>query len=157
MVLLIPTILKDAANFELRDEVCLQLESHLSAVIFIPGTYSPSDCSESPVGFGVGHVRKWAHICAAVSRPVRLQKLRQSAEVSGGKEVWSGCCSPPLRSFKRLGKCQVRTVGHAHEISESCTFVSWHPLRGEELRAEKTKGETLYPVPSESFCTGRKC
>lgn len=53
MVLLIAMILKDTANFELRDEVCLQLEPHLSAVIFIPGTYRSSDCLESPVGFGV--------------------------------------------------------------------------------------------------------
>lgn len=27
------------------------------------------------------------------------------------------CCSPPLQPFKRRGKCQVRTVGHAHEKS----------------------------------------
>ena len=54
MVLPIATLLKDAAaNFELRAEVCLQLEPRLSAVIFILGTFGPSDRFESPAGFGV--------------------------------------------------------------------------------------------------------
>lgn len=124
-----PTFLKDAPNFELRAKVCLQLEPHLSAVIFIPGTCGSSDCFESPVGFGIGLLRKWAHICAAVSRPVKLQKLRQTGEVARKKpRLWgwsrvclppplSSCCPPPLQPFKRRGKCQVRTVGHAHEKS----------------------------------------
>lgn len=54
-------------NFELRAEVCLQLEPRMCAVIFIPGTCGSSDCSESSVGFAVGLFSKWAHICAAMS------------------------------------------------------------------------------------------
>lgn len=53
-----PTFWKRAANFELRAEVCLHLQPHLSAVIFIPGTRESSDCSESTVGFGIGLLRK---------------------------------------------------------------------------------------------------
>lgn len=95
--------LKDAANFELRAKVCLQLEPHLSAVIFTPGTYGSSDCFESPVGFGVVLLRKWAYIYAAVSRPVKSDKPGRSLEkekVGGDDPLPSRCC-PPLQPFKR--------------------------------------------------------
>lgn len=61
-------------NFELRAEVCLQLEPRMCAVIFIPGTCGSSDCSESSVGFAVGLFSKWAHICAAMSNQSSCKK-----------------------------------------------------------------------------------
>ncbi len=139
MVLPIASLLKDAANFELRAKVCLRLEPHLSAVIFIPGTCESSYCFESPVGFAVGLFRKWAHTCATVSKPAKLKKLNKLGRSLEKKKVWVEVTGWDCRT-------------NLWELHILYLDIHWE----KNLELNETKGETFYPVPSGSFCTGRK-